>query len=432
MKPPVIRFNRCCLFLALSLFLICVPLALSGCGGGSSSGTTVRTYVAGSFPFGDAIDSHGNIWVANQGGNVMELSPSGAIINTCVAGSVPIGIAIDSAGNVWVENYGNGKTGIANGDSNVTELSPACAKIGTYATGSFPAGGIAIDSAGNVWVTNWGAASGIAGIPGIANGDSNVTELVGPSPAATPCSNAVTTDCTNTYVAGSSPGGIAIDKSGNIWVANKGNGTPGIANVLDSNVTELVGPSPTATPCSGTVTTDCTNTYVAGSHPEGLAIDPAGNIWVVNKGNGTAGTDPLDSNVTELVGPSPTATSCSGTVTTDCTNTYVAGSLPETVAIDSAGNAWVANGYNRGFGTSLTNSSVTELSSSGAVIHTYAATGYQPYSIAIDSSGNVWVTNYGNGTAGIANGDSNVQEYMGAAKGPQYFPYSGPQWPGAE
>ena len=138
---------------------------------------------------------------------------------------------------------------------------------------------------------------------------------------------------------------------------------------------------------------------------------------MVNKGNGIIGIGPMDSNVTEL---SPSGAKI---------GTYVVGSYPEVVAIDSAGNAWVTNGYGQG-GVSPTYSSVTELSSSGAVINTYA-TGFQPYSIAIDKSGNVWVTNFGSGIAGTALLDSNVQEYMGAAKGPQYFPYSGPKWPSA-
>ena len=184
MKPSAIRFNRYHLFLALSLFLIFVPLALSGCGGGNSS---VSTYVAGSSCFGNAIDSAGDVWVANGGNgtpgtaagdsNVMKLSPTGQVLGTYVAGFVPIGLAIDRSGNVWVENYGNGTAGTDAGDSNVTELSHSGAVIGTYVAGSYPAGGIAIDTSGNVWVTNWGAASGIAGTPGTAPGDSNVTEL---------------------------------------------------------------------------------------------------------------------------------------------------------------------------------------------------------------------------------------------------------------
>ena len=162
------------------------------------------------------------------------------------------------------------------------------------------------------------------------------------------------------------------------------------------------------------------NTYVAGSFCFDNAIDSSGNIWVANKGNGTPGTGLLDSNVTEL--------SSSGAVI----GTYIVGSYPEIVAIDSAGNVWVANGYNRGMGgTGVADSSITELNPSGSTIHTYT-TGNQPYGIAIDTSGNVWITNFGDGTPGKDITNSNVQEYVGAAKGPQYFPYSGPQWPGAE
>jgi streptogramin lyase len=383
-----------------------ILLALSSCGGGSSSGPTIGTYVAGSFCFGNAIDSAGNVWVANGGNgipgtatgdsNVTELSPSGAVIGTYAVGTIPIGIAIDKSGNVWVENYGNGTPGLGPTDSNVSELSPSGKLLGTYVAGSYPAGGIAIDTSGNVWVTNWGAASETAGTPGVGPTDSNVTEL-SPSGAMI-----------GTYVAGSSPGGIAIDSAGNVWVANKGDGIPGpgTTDPMNSNVTEL---SP-----SGAVI----GTYVAGSYPEGLSIDPNGNIWVVNKGNGIIGIGPGDSNVTEL---SPSGAKI---------GTYPVGSFPEVVAIDSGGNVWVTNGYGQG-GVSPTYSSVTELSSSGAVLQTYA-TGFQPYSIAIDKSGNVWVTNFGSGIAGTTLTDSNVQVYMGAAKGPQYFPYSGPQWPGAE
>jgi|GEM_PF-157521 len=367
----------------------------------SKTVTNTSTYTVGQFPFGNAIDSDGNVWVANYGNgipgtnvgnsNVLKLSPSGKVIGTYIAGVVPIGLAIDKSGNVWAENYGNGTPGTALGQSNVTKLSPSGRVIGTYATGSYPAGGIAIDKDGNVLITNWGAKSGTAGIPGTAPGQSNVTKL---SPSG---------EFLASYIAGSSPGGIAIDSQGNIWVANKGSGKVGLG-LTDSNVTKL---SPSG---------ETLGTYIAGSHPEGLAIDPDGNVWIVNKGDGTQGTGSGQSNVTKL--------SSSGKLI----GTYVAGSLPEIIAIDSAGHVWVTNGYNRGIKTGPENSSVTELDSSGNIIHNYV-TGNQPYSIAIDKSGNVWVTNFGNGTVGTNVTECNLQVYIGAAKGPQYFPYSGPQWP---
>ena len=128
-----------------------------------------------------------------------------------------------------------------------------------------------------------------------------------------------TTTNVDTYLAGAHCFDNAIDASGNIWVANGGNGTPGTAPG-DSNITKL---SP-----SGAVI----GTYVAGSFPIGMAIDKTGDVWVENYGNRTPGTAPGDSNVTKL--------SPSGVVL----GTYVVGSYPAGgIAIDASGNVWVSN-----------------------------------------------------------------------------------------
>jgi streptogramin lyase len=83
---------------------------------------------------------------------------------------------------------------------------------------------------------------------------------------------------TNVFSGFSGP--VAIDGSGNVWVANIGNGTVGTVSG-DSNVTEL------------SSTGSLIGTYPAGSYPYAIAIDGSGNIWVANFGSNT---------VTELVG----------------------------------------------------------------------------------------------------------------------------------
>ncbi|MCL4479050.1 MAG: hypothetical protein M1381_08150 [Deltaproteobacteria bacterium] len=40
--------------------------------------------------------------------------------------------------------------------------------------------------------------------------------------------------------------------------------------------------------------------------------------------------------------------------------------------------------------------------------------------MTIDASGNVWVANWNS---------NSVTKIVGLATGPQYFPYTGPQWP---
>lgn len=70
MNPAHTRPVRRSLLLAASLLLTLAALALPGCGGNNAPETrdvTIRTIVAGSRPFGNAIDADGNIRVTNGG-----------------------------------------------------------------------------------------------------------------------------------------------------------------------------------------------------------------------------------------------------------------------------------------------------------------------------------------------------------------------------
>ncbi len=250
--------------------------------------------------------------------------------------------------------------------------------------------------------------SEIAGLTTLASGMETST---GWSFSSTPTAvSFILPSAINPFPVGTSPVGLAIDASGNVWVANYGSG----------NVTELNSSGATL------------GTFPVGTNPIGLAIDSSGNVWVTNFAS---------SNVTEL--------NSSGAVL----GTFPAGTDPAGIAIDSSGNVWVANGGS---------SNVTELNSSGAVLGTFPA-GTDPAGLAIDASGNVWVTNPASDTVtelnslgtvlstftvsaaplGLAidvsgnmwltNPGSNsktVTELKGITL-PQFFPYSGPQYPGS-
>lgn len=289
------------------------------------------------------------------------------------------------------------------------------------------------------------------------------------------------------YAVGTSPSGIAIDASGNVWVANHGSnnvteltaqgafinsfsvgaytsaiaidasGNVWVTNYLNNNVMEL---SP-----NGVII----GTYAVGVNPIGLGINSAGDIWVVNNGSGTVtelsptgttigtfavGTDPYriafdasgDAWVTNGGDNTVTELSPSGTTI----GTFAAGSNPRVIAIDPSGYIWI---------TDNDSDTVTELNSNGATIGTYTV-GQNPRGIAIDASGNVWVANEGSdtvmelsptgavlntysvgtkpialsidtsGNVWVANyGGTNVSILYGVTKSGQYFPYIGPQWP---
>jgi streptogramin lyase len=185
--------------------------------GQALSGTSGYTTSNFEFPVAGAIDGNHNFWVANQSGNsVTKVSGDGSSLTNFVCCDDPSGLAIDQKGNVWAANYSA---------NTVSEISGTGLVAGPYSGSSFNnPQNVAIDGAGNVWVTNFRGHS----ITELA-GASSVTPGASLSPAAGWGADA---EMIEDYP-------LAVDASGNLWVASFGS----------SVLTEFVGiASPVKTP----------------------------------------------------------------------------------------------------------------------------------------------------------------------------------------
>jgi len=152
--------------------------------------------------------------------------------------------------------------------------------------------------------------------------------------------------------------GIALDRSGNVWVAN----------TAGNSVIEFTAASNFTT----------SNSYTAGGilAPSAIAIDSAGTAWVANfNGNSVAGLR-------------TGGTAVSGSPFTGNTNITV----PSGIALDSGGNVYVTSGSN--------GSSVVKLSNTGSYIssfHGQCPAG--PVAVAIDPLQHVLITGFTAGTS---------------------------------
>ncbi len=150
------------------------------------------------------------------------------------------------------------------------------------------------------------------------------------------------------------PTGIALDASGNVWVANAGG----------NSITEL---NSTGTPQTGPAGYTGNNTIFGA---QALAVDKSGNVWVA---------DTLLNSIVEL-------TLKNGAIQSSASFTAGGISGPIGIAIDSQDNVWVSN---------FAGASVTELNSSGTPVGasplTAGATLQAPMGIDVDAAGNVWV-----------------------------------------
>jgi hypothetical protein len=161
-------------------------------------------------------------------------------------GNAPGPLAIDASGNVWAAN-----SPASHNPAGALELLKGVGAPGYVERDlggnsiNFPGepGGIAIDGAGNAWVANTDAA-GNKGVVELAPNGSSITAATGlgayngaSPPSGGPLGSAIV---------GTSPRGLAIDSSGNVWVATGDTG----------GVVELVGAAaPVRTPLNTRSTT---------------------------------------------------------------------------------------------------------------------------------------------------------------------------------
>ena len=256
-------------------------------------------------PYSVAIDAAKNLYVADTVSNtVRKISPSGVV--STLAGTAgllgatdgtgaaarfnfPVGVAVDSGGNVFVADSKNftirkiTPTGVVSTFAGTAFLLGSTDGVGAAARFFLPYG-LAIDGSNNLYVTEGGNHT----IRKIAP-DGTVSTLAGA--AMTPGA----TNGTGSAARFTSPFGVAVDGAGNVYVADTGNNL--IRKITAGGVVSTL---------AGSVgvagATDGVGTGARFNQPRGLAVGAGDTIFVADYGNALLRSVSCAGVVTTLAG----------------------------------------------------------------------------------------------------------------------------------
>ncbi len=388
------------------------------------SGSTGTTDGAGSSarfnsPSGVAVDSTGNIYVADTNNYTIRKVASDGTVTTLAGSagtsgvfdgtgtlalfSLPIGVATDSSGNVFVADTGNQTIRRISSAGAVSTVAGAAGTVGsTDGTGTLALfnspTALAVDSTGNVYVADTGNATirkigaggavttlaGSAGVSGYADGPGSAARF-------------------------QQPHGISVDSAGNLYVGDLGN-----------NVLRKITPAGVVTTVAGSAisasigSVDGVGSAARFNEPQGVAVDPSGNVYV---------TDIYNSTIRKIQ-PDGTVTTYAGTPgrrdTNDGTGAAAGFSYPLGLAADNAGNVYVADTYNFTVRKIAAGGVVTTLAGTAGVSGSLDGTGSsglfaRPTALAADSSGNVFVADSGSNTIRKVTSAGVVTTFAGVA-----------------
>ncbi len=307
---------------------------------GTSNAATL-TVVQAFFPFPVCIaaDGAGNLYVGDAQANTIQQINSSEQVSL-IAGSAgtagsadgsgsaarfnqPGGLAVLASGTVVVADTANATIRSIGATGAVTTLTGAPGNrgstdgTGTAATFSSPTG-VTTDSAGNLFVADamndtirkiagGGAVSTLAGSAGITGG----------------------TDATGSAARFNFPTGVTVDGSGNVYVADTTN-----------NLVRKITPTGVVSTLAGLIgvagSSDGTGNQALFNHPGGLTIDASGNLYLADTGNSTI----------RRIAPAGLVTTIAGLPGVAGLEDGAGNALfnqPRDLAVDSAGNLFVAD-----------------------------------------------------------------------------------------
>jgi hypothetical protein len=380
---------------------------IAGFLGDGGAATAARVF----YPSGLAINPAGDVFICDRGnhrirkitaatGNITTVAGSGTAafggdggVATAAQLYYPASIALDASGNLYIADEYNVRIRKVAAGTNIISTVAGNGTAGyngdglaTSASLNYPQG-VGVDLNGNVFIADTNSHR----IRKVDPGTGIISTVVNGSGTAGFLGEAGVATAARLY----SPAGLAVDASGNVYIADSNNdrirkyvpGTGLIFTVAGSGIGTFGGDGGLAT--AGQI-----------YHPQGVSVDGSGNLYIA---------DSYNHRVRKVSPPTTTLvlSTVAGTGTPGYNGDGVATNIqlnyPQGTTVDAAGNVYIAD---------TNNQRIRKVAAATGIISTYAGTGvagfsgeagpatsariYGPTGMAADAAGNIYFADTNN------------------------------------
>lgn len=341
-------------------------------------------------PTAIAFDSAGNLYFVDAGFRVREVTASTGVISTVTGsggtyGTSATSVAVDASGDIYFSANGTEILMLTPSTGNVTTIAGIGYDYGysgdgglaTNATLNNPAN-LRLDSSGNLYIADIGNAR----VRKVTISTGIITTVAGDG------TSGYAGDGGQASSAEISIGSIAVDPSGNLYIADAGNNRVREVSASTGIIKTIVG-----TGTAGYLGDGGPGLTAELRNPADVVVDSSGNVFIADETNYRIRKLTVATGIiTTIAGTGAISYSGDGGPATAAEL-----STPGAIAVDAAGNLYIADQLN---------ARIREVAASSGIINTIAGNGTLGYSgdggpataaqiypgaVAVDTSGNVFI-----------------------------------------
>jgi len=305
--------------------------------------------------------------------------------------NTPQAVVVDKSGNFYIADYQNNLIREVTKNGIISTVVGILNSGGAYNGDGIPASsaqlngpqGLALDASGNLYIAD--AANNRVRIVNFSSGNINTFAGTGSAGYSGDTYGASTAQLNN-------PTSVAVDKAGNVYIADYNNYVVRKVNTL-GNISTVAGND------TAGYTGDGGQATLAHIVPNGICVDTAGNLYIADGSYNVIRKVTVSTGIITTIAGNGTAGYNGDNMPATASELYA----PQGIAADSVGNIYIAD---------FNNSRIRKVNFKNDTITTLAGIGYGTYSgdgmeantaglsnptgVALDDSGNVFIADNGN------------------------------------